>query len=93
MQNRIVYIDALRGFAILLVIVGHLIQFNYSSGIENPIFNIIYSFHMPLFFFISGYVHSFSKKYTPLSFIKKKSKTFNSSSYYMDMHCSRIFFL
>ena len=61
MQNRIVYIDALRGFAILLVIVGHLIQFNYSSGIENPIFNIIYSFHMPLFFFISGCSRSISE--------------------------------
>ena len=54
MGNRLIYIDALRGFAMLLVIVGHLIQFNYSTGIENPIFNIIYSFHMPLFFFISG---------------------------------------
>lgn len=61
MQNRIAYIDALRGFAILLVIVGHLIQFNYSSGIENPIFNIIYSFHMPLFFFISGCARSISE--------------------------------
>lgn len=63
MQNRIAYIDALRGFAILLVIVGHLIQFNYSSGIENPIFNIIYSFHMPLFFFISGCARSISESY------------------------------
>lgn len=72
MGNRLIYIDALRGFAMLLVIVGHLIQFNYSTGIENPIFNIIYSFHMPLFFFISGYVHSLSKKCTPLEFIKKR---------------------
>ena len=62
MQNRIAYIDALRGFAILLVIVGHLIQFNYRTGIENSIFNIIYSFHMPLFFFISGCARSTSEK-------------------------------
>ena len=53
-NKRIQYLDALRGFAILLVIIGHLIQFNYKSSLENPIFNIIYSFHMPLFFFLSG---------------------------------------
>lgn len=53
-MERIGYIDSLRGFAILLVVVGHLIQFNYSSFLESRLFNIIYSFHMPLFFFISG---------------------------------------
>lgn len=53
-MERVGYIDSLRGFAILLVIVGHLIQYNYSSVFESPLFNVIYSFHMPLFFFISG---------------------------------------
>ena len=52
--NRLIYLDALRGFAILLVVVGHLIQYNYQSALDDPIFNAIYSFHMPLFFFISG---------------------------------------
>lgn len=51
---RIAYLDYTRGFAILLVIVGHLIQFNFQSGLNNRLFDIIYSFHMPLFFFISG---------------------------------------
>lgn len=54
MNNRLLYLDSLRGFAILLVVVGHLIQFNYNDGLLNPVFNIIYSFHMPLFFFLSG---------------------------------------
>lgn len=31
-----------------------MIQYNYSSSIENVLFDIIYSFHMPLFFFVSG---------------------------------------
>ena len=52
--NRLIYLDSLRGFAILLVVVGHLIQYNYQSALDDPIFNAIYSFHMPLFFFISG---------------------------------------
>ena len=52
--NRLIYLDALRGFAIILVVVGHLIQYNYQSALDDPIFNAIYSFHMPLFFFISG---------------------------------------
>ncbi len=54
MRNRVEYIDSLRGFAILLVVMGHLIQTNYRDGFVHPIFNIIFSFHMPLFFFISG---------------------------------------
>lgn len=54
MNNRVRYLDSLRGFAILLVVAGHLIQYNYENGLANPLFNIIYSFHMPFFFFLSG---------------------------------------
>lgn len=53
-SSRLPYIDVVRGFAILMVVVGHLIQYNYVSALRDPLFNIIYSFHMPLFFFISG---------------------------------------
>lgn len=61
-MNRILYLDYTRGFAILLVIIGHLIQFNFQSGVNNRLFDIIYSFHMPLFFFISGYARSINSK-------------------------------
>lgn len=54
MKQRIEYLDSLRGFAIILVVMGHLIQQNYSAPFQDSIFNIIFSFHMPLFFFISG---------------------------------------
>lgn len=56
MKERIQYIDAMRGFAILLVVIAHLVQYNFEDAFHNDIFNTIYSFHMPLFFFISGCV-------------------------------------
>lgn len=55
MQQRIEYVDYMRGIAIILVVIGHLIQFN-GFPTSNPVFEFIYSFHMPLFFAISGYI-------------------------------------
>lgn len=53
MNNRIIYIDALKGLAIILVVWGHIAE--KSMGIENTSFNWMYSsFHMPLFIFLSG---------------------------------------
>ncbi|WP_186009434.1 acyltransferase family protein [Chromobacterium vaccinii] len=51
------FLDAVRGFGIFLVVIGHLIQMRYMPGSfdSNIIFKIIYSFHMALFFLISGY--------------------------------------
>lgn len=46
-KERIIWIDQLRSFALLIVIIGHV------SLPENAT-SIIYSFHMPLFFIISG---------------------------------------
>jgi len=55
-------IDILRGIAIILVIAGHgiglLIQVSIiPSNIGGGIYDIIYTFHMPLFFLISGYIY------------------------------------
>ena len=53
MNNRIAYIDALKGLAIILVVWGHIAE--KSMGIESMPFNWMYgSFHMPLFIFLSG---------------------------------------
>ena len=52
MAIRLDYLDKAKGILIILVVIGHIWQ----SG---PVFNIIYAFHMPAFFFISGL---FSKK-------------------------------
>jgi len=74
MKKRFEYIDTLKGFAILCVIWGHSIQFlrNNDDSFKNPIFEFIYSFHMPLFFFISGYFFMSSLKIDFIDFIKNK---------------------
>lgn len=43
------WIDFLKGIAILCVIAGH-------SNLSAEATNIIYMFHMPIFFIISGYL-------------------------------------
>lgn len=47
MKTRVEYIDFMRGIAMLLVIYGHCSEMNTAN-------RFILSFHMPLFFFISG---------------------------------------
>ena len=49
MKERFLYIDNLKGFAILLVFLGHCIQFRMPGYDDNMAFRFIYSFHMPLF--------------------------------------------
>lgn len=64
-------LDALKGFGIILVVFGHALRGVYEAGlIQNAaIFHLvddaIYSFHMPLFFFMSGLVF-YPKLSTPL---------------------------
>ena len=51
MANRIQYIDIARGIGILLVVLGH----NDFALVSPFVYQVIYSFHMPLFFFLSGF--------------------------------------
>lgn len=51
--------DFLKGVLIFLVVWGHVIQIlGPESYLKNPLYIWIYSFHMPLFIFISGYFAS-----------------------------------
>ena len=53
------YIDKLRALAMLLVVMGHCIYFSMhheQAGFHDPVFSVICTFHVPLFFFLSGIV-------------------------------------
>lgn len=61
------WIDSAKGIGVILVVMGHLL---YDSNI--PYLNqIIYSFHMPMFFIISGYLQ---KKDIPNDYLIKKAR-------------------
>lgn len=61
MAIRLDYLDKAKGILIILVVIGHIWQ----SG---PVFNIIYAFHMPAFFLISGMLLQHTGSYRkPLS--------------------------
>lgn len=68
MEKQIDFISICKGIGIILVVLGHL-------NIGEYWHQVIYSFHMPLFFFISGYL--FKNKYLeiPKEFLLKKAKT------------------
>lgn len=54
--KRNIWLDNLKGFLIICVVAGHFLEsgIDYSSDTCKALFLFIYSFHMPLFIFISG---------------------------------------
>lgn len=60
MKDKIEWIDNIKGFGIICVVIGHITHFENS---------FIFLFHIPLFFFISGYLFNF--KPTKTYFIGK----------------------
>lgn len=52
--KRILWIDYAKSICIYLVLLGHAHAFQ-------PVTDFIYTFHMPLFFFLSGCLFSFEK--------------------------------
>lgn len=72
-KARIKAFDILKLYAIFLVLWGHSIQYFLSSNFyDEPMYRIIYSFHMPLFMMISGYFSISSMSLLPFEFLKKK---------------------
>jgi len=60
MANKDYWVDYAKAIGIILVVYGHVSRGVYNAGIDIPVAwhekvdSIIYSFHMPLFFFLSG---------------------------------------
>lgn len=63
--NKINWLSVLQGWSMLLVVIGHVTLTNVFQNPETPISaeieRIIYSFHMPLFMFISGFLFYLTK--------------------------------
>lgn len=68
MKERIDWLDVAKGIGIFLVVLGH-------NSITPGFFGWIYSFHMPLFFYLSGFLFSADKYNSTLDFIKRKAQT------------------
>lgn len=54
-KDRFQFVDRLKGLAIILVVMGHVYFFSMHNQ-QGLWFDVISSFHMPLFMFLSGYV-------------------------------------
>ena len=59
-MERLVYIDILKGIAIILVVMGHMFV-PYTDYLDSTVNQMIYSVHMPLFIFLSGFVFHLSQ--------------------------------
>ena len=74
------WVDYAKGIAALATILGHAIQYVYYNNVDfayNPVFLWIYSFHMPLFCFASGYLLvSFCRKYAVSKQLARKCLLF-----------------
>ncbi|WP_461673448.1 acyltransferase family protein [Priestia megaterium] len=66
MNNRINWVDMAKGIGIILVLLGHN---SITKGLEQWIF----SFHMPLFFFLSGLFFNYTKYLNFSDLLRKKS--------------------
>jgi fucose 4-O-acetylase-like acetyltransferase len=79
-NQRSIFIDLVKSLLIILVVLGHFIQFfqyksEFSLFWSSKLFKFIYTFHMPLFMAISGYFAYYSiAKYPTVDYIKSRLK-------------------
>lgn len=67
-QERIYWMDALKGLGITVMVLGHMAITETLSGWIN-------SFHMPMFFMISGFLYEKHKETNFWKFVRKKLET------------------
>ena len=59
---RDIYVDSLRGLAVIFVVLGHALGWFNEIKFTRIISSLVYSFHVPLLFMIAGYVSGISRK-------------------------------
>lgn len=77
MKQRLNYIDSIKGFAIICVVIGHVVNGYTKAGLLSKytylldsLYYVVESFHMPLFVIVSGYL--FKKAYCNNEGVDKK---------------------
>lgn len=102
MKQRIEYIDAIKGLAIFLMVMGHAIAWNYDDynavcnfhpeqtinvKMGGAIWQLIYSFHMPLFFMVSGFLMYKAYQWSDFLSLQRKNHTFTSAMDLYNLAC------
>lgn len=62
MDMRDKRMDNLKGFLIILVVLGHFLELNMQQPGAKLLYELIYTFHMPAFVFVSGYFFQYDLK-------------------------------
>lgn len=65
-------IDALKFFAIALVVLGHVVDLSRYGGHLEPVLYVIRTVNMPLFMFLAGYVLFGREGTSPVAFVRRK---------------------
>lgn len=68
-STRNYQLDIMKGIGILFVIWGHISE-------NTSLNNWIYSFHMPLFFFISGVICYMTIEFNSITYMKKRLEVY-----------------
>lgn len=73
-RERNFYVDALRGIAMLMVVLGHTMTGSSEGSQQSFLFQIVWSLQMPLFILISGYVTRYSSEIKTIENLTKYVK-------------------
>lgn len=68
-KKRIIYIDIAKGWAIIFIVIGHTLVHSEHCGL---ILKFLYSFHVMLFFMLSGFTYKIKENEKLIYFIKRK---------------------
>lgn len=84
-------IDSLKGFLIILVIMGHLITtIDNVNRVNHAVMGLIYIFHMPLFILISGYLTKSPERQSTRDMWRGVGKIFITLMIFQFLDCFRV---